>query len=107
MYWHGIAVISEPPLYGSILTSVLQRPKGLAPTLTGEGSTDSMNKIKETVNKKRFTKDDVCFSKETPLQKYRRGHINEIEHGLLQHPLALYPHMEKGVEPDVSTYCII
>ena len=82
--------------------SFTQRPKGLAPTLTGEGSTESMSNIKDTVNKHRFNKEDICFSHITPLQKQRRDHIDEIEFGLLLHPLALYPHLEEGVPPDVS-----
>nr|KAG5711657.1 hypothetical protein BaRGS_016839 [Batillaria attramentaria] len=31
----------------------------------------------------------------------RRDHIDEIEYGLLQHPLALYPHLEESVPPEM------
>lgn len=74
----------------------------MGPSLTGNGSRESMSNIKDTVNKNRFTKEDICYSTITPLQKQRRDHIDEIEYGLLQHPLALYPHLEDGVPPDVS-----
>ncbi|PVD35190.1 hypothetical protein C0Q70_06471 [Pomacea canaliculata] len=45
----------------------------------------------------RFAKQQVCFSRITPLQQQKREHIDEIEYGLLQHPLALYPHLEESV----------
>lgn len=89
------------------MITLSQRPKGLAPTLTGDGSIESMSNIKDTVNKHRFTKEDVCFSHVMPLQKQRRDHIDEIEFGLLQHPLALYPHLEEGVPPDVSLRSLV
>ncbi|KAM8939380.1 protein FAM47E [Pelodytes ibericus] len=50
--------------------------------------------------RKRFTKDQVCFSKALPLQQARREYIAQIEYGLTQHPLALYPHLEEGVPPE-------
>ena len=30
-----------------------------------------------------------------------RDHIDEVEYGLTQHPLALYPHFEENCPPDV------
>ncbi|KAM9329285.1 protein FAM47E [Gastrophryne carolinensis] len=48
---------------------------------------------------KKFTKEQVCYSKLLPLQQARREYIDEIEYGLTQHPLALYPHLEEGVPP--------
>lgn len=33
-----------------------------------------------------------------------RDHIDEVEFGLTQHPLALYPHFEENCPPDVSVY---
>ncbi|OCU00071.1 protein FAM47E [Xenopus laevis] len=51
--------------------------------------------------KQRFTKEQTCFSKLLPLQQARREHIAEIEYGLTQHPLALYPHLEEGLPPEL------
>ncbi|XP_053556757.1 protein FAM47E [Bombina bombina] len=50
---------------------------------------------------KRFTREQACFSKLLPLQQARREYIEEIEYGLTQHPLALYPHLEEGVPPEL------
>ncbi|XP_056424763.1 protein FAM47E [Hyla sarda] len=52
-------------------------------------------------DKKRFTKEQAYFSKLIPQQQARREYIAGIEYGLAQHPLALYPHLEEGVPPDL------
>ncbi|XP_075046068.1 protein FAM47E-like [Mixophyes fleayi] len=51
--------------------------------------------------RKRFTKEQSCFSKLLPLQQTRKEYIAEIEYGLTQHPLALYPHLEEGLPPEM------
>ncbi|KAE8630974.1 hypothetical protein XENTR_v10001039 [Xenopus tropicalis] len=51
--------------------------------------------------KQRFTKEQTCFSKLLPLQQARREYIAEIEYGLTQHPLALYPHLEEGLPAEL------
>ena len=48
----------------------------------------------------------MCYSRQTPLQQQMRDHIDEVEYGLTQHPLALYPHFEENCPPDVSTECL-
>ncbi|XP_072352422.1 protein FAM47E isoform X2 [Scyliorhinus torazame] len=50
---------------------------------------------------KRLTKSQICFSKSLPLQQTRREQMEEIEYGLSQHPLALYPHLEEGMSPEL------
>ncbi|KAM3936801.1 protein FAM47E-like [Leptodactylus fuscus] len=52
-------------------------------------------------DKKRFTKEQVYISKLLPQQQAHREYIAGIEYGLAQHPLALYPHLEEGVPPDL------
>lgn len=37
-----------------------------------------------------------------PLQQQRREHVDDIEYNLTQHPLALFPHLEESLPPDVS-----
>lgn len=49
----------------------------------------------------KFTIEQSCYSKLLPLQQSRREYIAEIEYGLTQHPLALYPHLEESVSPDL------
>ncbi len=56
-----------------------------------------------SVNRHRFTEEEVAYLRTLPLQQQRRDHINEMEYGLLQHPLALYPHLEESMPPDVSS----
>ena len=37
-----------------------------------------------------------------PLQQQRRVRVDDIEFNLTQHPLALFPHLEESLPPDVS-----
>jgi hypothetical protein len=78
---------------------VLQGSKGLAPNI--QGSSDNISSVKQPAVKNRFSKEEICFTRATPLQQQRRDHIEEIEYGLTQHPLALYPHLEECLPPDV------
>ena len=39
-----------------------------------------------------------------PLQQQRRGRVEDIEFNLTQHPLALFPHLEESLPPDVSLF---
>ncbi|KAM4709134.1 protein FAM47E isoform 2-T3 [Discoglossus pictus] len=69
--------------------------KGPAPVLhNAAGATEGKPK-------KRFTREQTCYSKLLPLQQARREYIAEIEYGLTQHPLALYPHLEEGVSSEL------
>ena len=74
--------------------------KGLMPNL--RGSSSDVSSVKQPAMRKRFNQYQVCYSKKTPLQQGKEDQIQEIECGLLQHPLALYPHLEECVPPDVS-----
>ena len=80
-------------------TLSFQGSKGLSPNING--SSDNIRSVKQPAVRNRFTKDQVCYAKATPLQQQRRDHIDEIEYGLMQHPLALYPHLEESMPPDV------
>ncbi|KAL8611908.1 hypothetical protein ACOMHN_061989 [Nucella lapillus] len=77
----------------------IKTDKGPGPNITGSGSTKPS--VKEPAQRNRFTKHQICYSRVTPLQQLRREHIDEIEYGLLQHPLALYPHLEECVPPEM------
>lgn len=78
---------------------LLQSTKGPGPTI--KNSSEDLSAVKQPAVRKRFTKHQICFSRLTPLQQQRREHINQIEYGLTQHPLALYPHLEESVNPEV------
>jgi hypothetical protein len=80
---------------------VFQGAKGLQPNI--QGSSDDINSIKQPAARHRFNKHEICYSRVTPLQQQRRDHIDEIEYGLTQHPLALYPHLEECLPPDVCS----
>nr|XP_058952278.1 protein FAM47E-like [Pocillopora verrucosa] len=70
---------------------------GLGPNITG--SDETINEyMKDRV---RFTKNEACFSRSLPLQQQRRGRVEDIEFNLTQHPLALFPHLEESLPPDV------
>ena len=78
---------------------LFQGTRGLAPNITG--SSDDVGAVKQPAVRGRFTKEQICYARATPLQQQRRDHIDEIEYGLMQHPLALYPHLEESMPPDV------
>ncbi|XP_074650921.1 protein FAM47E-like [Tubulanus polymorphus] len=84
-----------PPLDSGIM---IKGSKGPSPNI--QGSSESMT-VKQPIVKNRFSKHEICYSRCTPLQQQRRDHIDEIEFGLMQHPLALYPHLEECMPPDV------
>ncbi|XP_067664046.1 protein FAM47E-like [Haliotis asinina] len=73
--------------------------RGPGPNVTG--SSENVSPVKQPAMRRRFDKYQVCYSQITPQQQQRREHIEEIEYGLLQHPLALYPHLEESVPPEL------
>lgn len=50
----------------------------------------------------RFTKHQICYSIKFPLAEERWNKLELLEYSLLQHPLALFPHLEKCVDPKVK-----
>ncbi|VDI69525.1 Hypothetical predicted protein [Mytilus galloprovincialis] len=85
-----------PPVEGDI---ILKGSKGPGPNIKGSG--ENLSSVKQPAAKKRFTKHQICYSRQTPLQQQMRDHIDEVEFGLTQHPLALYPHFEENCPPDL------
>ncbi|KAL5012125.1 hypothetical protein ScPMuIL_010676 [Solemya velum] len=85
-----------PPVKGDVL---IKNAKGPGPNV--QGSSENLSPVKQPAVRGRFTMDQICFSRCTPLQQQRRDHIDEIEYGLTQHPLALYPHLEESVPPEI------
>ncbi|KAK3727515.1 hypothetical protein QZH41_009835, partial [Actinostola sp. cb2023] len=69
---------------------------GFGPTITG-----SQHSINRNQRPKKFTKTEAIYSKALPLQQQRREHVEDIEFNLTQHPLALFPHLEESLAPDV------
>lgn len=63
--------------------------RGLSPADGGGGA------------RKLLTKEQACFSKASPQQHTRRKHVAEVEYTLSQHPLALYPHYQECVSPEL------
>ncbi|KAK3582835.1 hypothetical protein CHS0354_039978 [Potamilus streckersoni] len=85
-----------PPVQGNIM---IKGPKGPGPNIVG--NSENVGSVKQPAVRKRFSKQQVCYARSTPIQQQRRDHIDEIEYGLTQHPLALYPHLEESVEPEL------
>lgn len=52
--------------------------------------------------KRRFNKEQVCFSKQNCLRETRRHFVDAVEQSLSAHPLALYPHLGSGMAPEVK-----
>uniref|UniRef100_A0A8C5LSI5 Protein FAM47E n=1 Tax=Leptobrachium leishanense TaxID=445787 RepID=A0A8C5LSI5_9ANUR len=79
-------------------TTFTSSRKGVFPGL--QNATYEKDPAEENPRKK-LTKEQTCFSKVLPRQQARREYISQIEYGLTQHPLALYPHLEEAVPPEL------
>ncbi|KAF5906627.1 protein FAM47A-like isoform X1, partial [Clarias magur] len=55
----------------------------------------------EKSTKRRFTKEQACFSKQNCLRQARRQFVDAVEQSLSAHPLALYPHLGSGMAPEL------
>nr|XP_009300081.1 uncharacterized protein LOC571389 isoform X1 [Danio rerio] len=53
------------------------------------------------LQRKKLSKNQVCYSKQNLQSQTQREFIDAVEHKLKQHPLALYPHLESGMIPEV------
>ncbi|XP_058231325.1 protein FAM47E isoform X2 [Hemibagrus wyckioides] len=51
--------------------------------------------------KRRFTKEQACFSKQNCLRQSRHRFVDAVEQSLSTHPLALYPHLGSGMPPEL------
>ncbi|XP_066303957.1 protein FAM47E-like [Branchiostoma lanceolatum] len=77
---------------------IVKGDKGPGPVISGTGGeSPGRREHRGPV----FTKEEMVYSKSLPRQQNRRSHIDELEYGLLQHPLALYPHLEDCMPPDL------
>lgn len=85
-----------PPVFDD--GAFIKGDKELRPnTISGNGKSDHATGC----SRKTLSKIDTCFSKKSPLQEQRLDQVNQIERGLIQHPLALYPHLEDCLPPDL------
>ncbi|XP_051964989.1 protein FAM47E isoform X1 [Xyrauchen texanus] len=50
---------------------------------------------------KKLSKDQACYSKQNPQCQAQREFIDAVEYKLKQHPLAIYPHLESGMTPEL------
>ncbi|XP_056313024.1 putative protein FAM47C isoform X2 [Danio aesculapii] len=53
------------------------------------------------LQQKKLSKNQMCYSKQNFQSHTQREFIDAIEHKLKQHPMALYPHLESGMTPEV------
>nr|XP_048703387.1 protein FAM47B-like isoform X1 [Caretta caretta] len=74
--------------------------KGPVPIVLRNPASDA-SRMAQQKGRRKCTKTQVSPSKLSPLQKSRRDHIAQTEYCLIQHPLALYPHLEESVPPEL------
>lgn len=79
-------------------TFIVEGDKGISPVVSHSKQSLSSSQTKA---KSQLTKHQQVYSKSLPLQEGRRSYIEEMEYGLMQHPLALYPHLEEGLPPEL------
>ncbi|XP_057314198.1 protein FAM47A-like [Hydractinia symbiolongicarpus] len=80
-------------------TVIIKGTKGITPNLFGS-DTFIGKKSKQRLYKG-AKKEDAVFSKCLPNQEKRKQKVQLAEDYLLNHPLALYPHIEDSVPPDL------
>ena len=49
-----------------------------------------------------LSKEQMTTDLKLPMMKMQQDHIEDVENQLKKHPLALYPHLEEGMPPEVS-----
>ncbi|XP_059172524.1 protein FAM47E-like [Physella acuta] len=75
--------------------------KGDFPIISSDFLSCNSGGLKKPGTKKRLSRFQTYLSKNTPQQYQRRAFVEEVEQGLLKHPLALYPHLEESVAPEI------
>lgn len=85
----------KPPVIDSSI--IIKGNKGIKPSLFGSDSFDGQ-KPKQRIRKE-LNKEDIVYSKCAPNQQKRKDRVDFVERNLLNHPLALYPHIEDAVPP--------
>ncbi|CAM5139194.1 unnamed protein product [Natator depressus] len=75
---------------------IIRGTKGLLPIVLPNNASDASRWAQQKAGKT-FTRQ----SRLSPLQKARQDHIAQTEHCLSQHPLALYPHLEESIPPEL------
>lgn len=88
----------KPPQISDV-NLLIKGSKGLEPNLYGV-DLDSKPQPKEKIAKK-FPRDEAVYQKQLPLQGRRRTKVEEMEKSLLDHPLALFSHLEESVPPEL------
>ncbi|XP_076822856.1 protein FAM47E-like isoform X2 [Clavelina lepadiformis] len=84
---------------------IAEGAKGISPVINR--SKDSLSSrlrrsdVKTRHPRPSLSKSQICLEKQLPLQQIRRDHVDEVEFGLTQHPLALYSHLEEGMPPEL------
>jgi len=79
-------------------TILLKNKKGPKPMIMGA---DSFEKLPKQRLRKDITKHEAIYSKTVPSAQKRIEKVDKIESNLLSHPLALYPHLEESLAPDL------
>lgn len=87
-----------PPPTGHI---IIHGKKGPVPVILHYKKTDPSQMV--SFKPKELDKKDISFSRLSASQKTRKDYIAQAERCLARHPLALYPHLEESVSPEVKT----
>ncbi|XP_046853267.1 protein FAM47A-like isoform X2 [Xenia sp. Carnegie-2017] len=74
---------------------------GISPNVNNVTANETQEDNSLFCQKKRFTKNEVIYSKMLPMQQRKHENVEDIEFSLLQHHLALFPHLEESVPPEV------
>ncbi|XP_063166812.1 protein FAM47E-like [Candoia aspera] len=79
---------------------IIQGTKGPIPIILHYKKTDASQMVPYK-SRDLLSKSNVVYSKLTTTQKAKKDYIAQTEHCLMQHPLALYPHLEESVPPEL------
>jgi len=82
---------------------IVRPTRGPEPNLVSSSSRSSrvVNSAARSNQTRRLTPVELYYSKQVPAADRRRRRVAQLEQNLLSHPLALFPHLENGLSPEL------
>jgi len=83
---------------------IIKPKRGPSPIFTGlDDSTSSSNnsKASRSYNSRKLSPEEIIYSSKIPNAERKWKRVIQLEENLLAHPLALFPNLEQGINPDL------
>lgn len=83
---------------------VIKPKRGPSPIFTGldDSTTSSIkSKASRSYNSRKLSPEEIIYSSKIPNAERKWKRVIQLEENLLAHPLALFPNLEQGINPDL------